>query len=79
MLRSNDRPAAEVLHIGAFKLFPSQRRLMRDAEVVKLYHLKSLNYRQIAKQLGIAENSVGPILSRARQQLRRTAQQRTAT
>jgi RNA polymerase sigma-70 factor, ECF subfamily len=51
----------------------------RDAEVVRLYHLKSLNYRQIGKQLGIAENSVGPILARARQQLRRAAEQRSAS
>src|SRR6266481_9815591 len=36
MLRWNDRPAPEVVRIGAFKLFPSQRLLMRDAEVVKL-------------------------------------------
>jgi RNA polymerase sigma-70 factor (ECF subfamily) len=50
----------------------------RDAEVVKLYHLKYLNYRQIGKQLGIPENSVGPILTKARQQLRRTAEQRSA-
>ena len=39
----------------------------REAEVVRLYHLKYLNYRQIGKQLGIPENSVGPILARARQ------------
>jgi RNA polymerase sigma-70 factor, ECF subfamily len=51
----------------------------RDAEVVRLYHLKYLNYRQIGKQLGIPENSVGPILAKARQQLRRAAEQRTAT
>jgi RNA polymerase sigma-70 factor (ECF subfamily) len=50
----------------------------RDAEVVRLYHLKYLNYRQIGKQLGIPENSVGPILSRARQQLRRAAEQRAS-
>lgn len=50
----------------------------REAEVVKLYHLNYLNYRQIGKQLGIPENSVGPILSRARQQLRRVAEQRSA-
>ena len=42
----------------------------REAEVVKLYHLKFLNYREIGKQLGIPENSVGPILAKARQQLR---------
>lgn len=50
----------------------------REAEVVRLYHLKYLNYREIGKQLGIPENSVGPILARARQQLRRTAEQRNA-
>jgi RNA polymerase sigma-70 factor (ECF subfamily) len=49
----------------------------REAEVVRLYHLKYLNYRQIGKQLGIAENSVGPILAKARQRLRRNAEQRT--
>jgi RNA polymerase sigma-70 factor (ECF subfamily) len=49
----------------------------REAEVVRLYHLKYLNYRQIGKQLGIPENSVGPILARARQRLRLTAEQRS--
>jgi RNA polymerase sigma-70 factor (ECF subfamily) len=49
----------------------------REAEVVRLYHLKYLNYRQIGKQLGIPENSVGPILAKARMRLRRVAEQRT--
>src|SRR5205823_12963439 len=48
----------------------------REAEVVRLYHLKYLNYRQIGKQLGIPENSVGPILAKARKKLRRAAEQR---
>jgi len=51
----------------------------REAEVVRLYHLKYLNYRQIGKQLGIPENSVGPILARARQRLRRSAEPRNST
>jgi len=51
----------------------------REAEVVRLYHLKYLNYRQIGKQLGIPENSVGPILAKARQNLRRAAEQRSAS
>ena len=51
----------------------------RESEVVKLYHLKYLNYRQIGKQLGIPETSVGPILAKARQQLRRAAEQRSAS
>ena len=32
----------------------------REAEVVRLYHLKFMNYREIGKQLGIPETSVGP-------------------
>jgi RNA polymerase sigma-70 factor (ECF subfamily) len=48
----------------------------REAQVVKLYHLQFLNYRQIGKQLGIPENSIGPILAKARKKLRRTAEQR---
>src|SRR4051794_29146374 len=48
----------------------------REAEVVRLYHLKYLNYRQIGKQIGIPENSVGPILAKARKRLRRVAEQR---
>jgi RNA polymerase sigma-70 factor (ECF subfamily) len=48
----------------------------REAEVVRLYHLQFLNYRQIGKQLGIPENSIGPILAKARKKLRRTAEQR---
>jgi RNA polymerase sigma-70 factor (ECF subfamily) len=51
----------------------------REAEVVRLYHLKYLNYRQISKQLGIPENTVGPILSKARLRLRRAAQERSST
>jgi RNA polymerase sigma-70 factor (ECF subfamily) len=51
----------------------------REAEVIRLYHLKYLNYRQISKQLSIPENSVGPILSKARQRLRRAPESRNAT
>ena len=48
--------AAEEVEADALAPCPSARR-----EVVKLYHLKYLNYRQIGKQLGgIPENSVGP-------------------
>jgi RNA polymerase sigma-70 factor, ECF subfamily len=47
----------------------------REAEVVRLYHLKYQNYRQIGKKLGIPENSVGPILAKARQRLRAAAEE----
>ena len=52
---------------------------VREADVVRLYHLKYLNYRQIGKQLGIPENSVGPILAKARRSLRKIAEQRNAS
>ena len=45
-----------------------------EAEVVRLYHLKFLNYRDISKQLGMKENSIGPILARARKKLREAAE-----
>jgi RNA polymerase sigma-70 factor, ECF subfamily len=51
----------------------------REAEVIRLYHLKYLNYRQIGKQIGIPENSVGPILAKARKRLRRMAEQKSAS
>jgi RNA polymerase sigma-70 factor (ECF subfamily) len=50
----------------------------READVVRLYHLKYMNYREIGKRLGIPEASVGPILSKARKRLRNTAEHRTA-
>ena len=48
----------------------------REAEVVRLYHLKFMNYREIGKKLGLPEASVGPILSKARKRLKATAEQR---
>jgi RNA polymerase sigma-70 factor (ECF subfamily) len=49
----------------------------REAEVVRLYHLQFMNYREIGKRLGIPEASVGPILFKARKRLRNTAAHRT--
>jgi len=46
----------------------------REAEVVRLYHLKFMSYRDIAKHLGMPENSVGPILARARKKMREVAE-----
>lgn len=51
----------------------------KEAEVVRLYHLKYMNYRQIGKQLGISENSVGPILAKARKRMRRSGQANRAS
>ncbi|HMO36167.1 MAG TPA: sigma-70 family RNA polymerase sigma factor [Gemmatales bacterium] len=39
-------------------------------EVVRLHYLVGLSYEEISSQLGIPVNSIGPLLSRARQKLR---------
>jgi RNA polymerase sigma-70 factor (ECF subfamily) len=42
-----------------------------DAEVVRKFHLEGKSYREISAETGIAENSIGSVLSRARERLRR--------
>jgi RNA polymerase sigma-70 factor (ECF subfamily) len=37
---------------------------------VRMYHLEGKTYQEISMQVGMAENSIGPILSRARDKLR---------
>ncbi len=41
-----------------------------ESAVVKLFYLDQLQYKEISSQLNIPENSIGPILSRARQRLK---------
>jgi RNA polymerase sigma-70 factor, ECF subfamily len=41
-----------------------------EAQVVRMYHLESKNYYEISVAVGLSENSIGPILSRARAKLR---------
>lgn len=45
-----------------------------EAKVVRLFHLDGRSYREICSELGIAENTIGPTLSRARGKMRRAAQ-----
>ena len=42
-----------------------------EAQVVRMYHLEGKNYQEISIATGISENSIGPILSRARSKMRR--------
>jgi RNA polymerase sigma-70 factor (ECF subfamily) len=42
-----------------------------EADVVRMYHLEGKSYREISHTTGMPENSVGPMLSRARAKLRR--------
>lgn len=39
-------------------------------EVVRLHYLVGLSYEEISSRMGIPVNSIGPLLSRARQKLR---------
>ena len=44
-----------------------------EADVVRLYHLEGKTYREISSAVGMAENSIGPTLSRARDKMRRAS------
>jgi RNA polymerase sigma-70 factor (ECF subfamily) len=43
----------------------------RDRQVVRLYYLEGRNYEEISTELNMPINSIGPILSRARNRLRK--------
>lgn len=45
----------------------------REARVVRLYHMEGKSYDEISRAVGVPENSIGPLLSRARGALRRRA------
>ena len=42
----------------------------RDRQVVRMFYIEGRTYDEISEELGMPRNSIGPILSRARQQLR---------
>jgi len=42
-----------------------------EAEVVRMFHLEGRSYHEISDSVGMPENSIGPILSRARNKMRR--------
>jgi RNA polymerase sigma-70 factor (ECF subfamily) len=44
-----------------------------EAQVVRMYHLEGKSYREISSHVGLAENSIGPTLSRARAKMRTQA------
>lgn len=49
-----------------------------EARLVRLYHLEGKSYREISAAEGLAENSIGPALSRARAKMRDIASARAA-
>jgi len=45
----------------------------QEARVVRMYHLEGMSYEQISQEVGLSENSIGPVLSRARGKMRERA------
>ncbi len=45
----------------------------QESDVVRMYHLEGKSYQEISRAVGMNENSVGPLLSRARQKMREGA------
>lgn len=41
----------------------------REANVVRMYHLEGKSYQEISQAVGVNENSIGPLLHRARQKM----------
>jgi RNA polymerase sigma-70 factor, ECF subfamily len=50
-----------------------------EAQVVRMYHLEGKSYQEISSAVGMPENSIGPILSRARNKMRRAGVDSAAT
>ncbi|WP_182865189.1 RNA polymerase sigma factor [Rhodopirellula sp. JC639] len=44
-----------------------------ESDIVRMYHLEGMSYQQISQAVGMSENSIGPLLSRARQKMREGA------
>jgi len=42
----------------------------REANVVSMYHLEGKSYEEIGQAVGMSANSIGPLLSRAREKMR---------
>jgi RNA polymerase sigma-70 factor (ECF subfamily) len=42
----------------------------KEANVVRMFHLEGKTYQEISQAIGISENSIGPVLSRAREKMR---------
>ncbi len=41
-----------------------------EATAIRMYHMEERSYKEISSQIGIPENSVGPLLTKARSRLR---------
>jgi RNA polymerase sigma-70 factor, ECF subfamily len=50
-----------------------------EAQVMRMYHLDGKTYHEISEAVGMPENSIGPILTRARNKMRRASDDSAAT
>jgi len=41
----------------------------REANVIRMYHLEGKSYQEISQVVGVSENSIGPLLHRARKKM----------
>jgi RNA polymerase sigma-70 factor, ECF subfamily len=72
---AQDTPTDQVPHEERISNREEVERLLQElngpeAEVVRLYHLEGKTYDEISSAIGMATNSIGPTLSRARAKLR---------
>ena len=44
-----------------------------EATAIRMFHLEGKSYSDISVRIGLAENSVGPFLSRAREKMQRSS------
>ena len=47
----------------------------REAAIVRMYHLEGKSYDEISQSTGLAVNSIGPVLTRAREKMRGDGQE----
>ena len=83
-IQAPDRPQAEPDRLAAPPLLSSleseeeiesllNRLPAPERHIIRLFYLESRTYQEISSELGIPVNSIGPMLFRARQRLRKMA------
>jgi RNA polymerase sigma-70 factor, ECF subfamily len=89
LVENSPDPAQSIAdpHISVEERFEDQEEIERllvglqdtEAQVVRMYHLEGKSYHEIGLAMGMPENSIGSILSRARNKLRRASVDSAAT
>ena len=66
--QTNSYTRDEIEHLEA----SIEKLSQNEAQAVRMFHLEGKSYSEIGSHIGMAENSVGPFLSRAREKIRRS-------